>query len=157
MAQEVFLIKTLPGFSVIGKEGSTQDPAFKIETLWQNAENHFSEVARMVVFSSSSPLLWGVMSDFAHQLKPWEKNYQEGLYLAGYQLIDDKLIPPEGWRKWDIPARSYFISEVDVDYPSSFEKGIALLERNGYVLSAAPMDLSKNGRTYILFPVEALS
>jgi hypothetical protein len=157
MTNDVFLVETLPAFSIIGKEGTTQDPSFQIERLWAEAENHFPEVARMVLFSFSAPVLWGVMSDFSRQLKPWEKNYQNGLYLAGYQLLDSQLIPPEGWQKWDIPARDYFVEEIGDDYSSSFKRGIASLTRNGFSLSGAPMDYSKNGRTFIYFPIEALS
>jgi hypothetical protein len=145
------------GFSVIGKEGSSQEGAGFVERQWNEAENHLKEILPVVRYRSGDPIFWGLMSDFSHSLQPWEKDFTEGLYLAGFELLDPKLIPPEGWAKWDVPAMNYLVIEVGDSYPDSFKEGLALLTSLGYVLSAAVFDHAERGKTYLYYPIESLS
>jgi hypothetical protein len=145
------------GFSVLGKEGSTRDGAGFVERLWKEADSHLNEIIRVVRFRSGDPIFWGLMSDFSHSLQPWENDFTEGLYLAGFELLDPKLIAPEGWVRWDVPSQRYLVLEVGASYPDSFKEGLALLSQLGYVLSAAVFDHGEVGKTYLYYPIESLS
>jgi hypothetical protein len=97
------------------------------------------------------------MSDFSRSFKPWENNYSEGLYLAGFELEDDRLIPPNGWTKWNVPAQTYLTLKMDGDYRATLEKGLALIAANGYVLSGAIFDHGEEGTMWLYFPVDSAS
>ena len=82
-------------FSVIGKEGSTDDGDGFIQKLWDNANSHFNEVAHLAKRNENGGLcgIWGVMSDFSHSFNPWENNFSQGLYLAGLECSEDAQAP----------------------------------------------------------------
>ena len=54
-------------FTVIGKEGSTNDGDGFIARLWEDANGHFSEVAHLAKKDGKGNLagIWGAMSDFS--------------------------------------------------------------------------------------------
>ena len=105
--------KTLPAFSVIGKEGSTKDNPSIVLELWEEANGHFMEIADLAKKDEMGRLshVWGLMSDLSRRLLPWEEQFSLGLYLAGVE-VDKDAVPPVGWVKWDIPERTYLIMEV---------------------------------------------
>ena len=101
-------------FSVIGKEGSTEDGPGFVQNLWADANSHFVEVAHLAKKDESGNLagIWGAMSDFSHSFHPWEDDFTKGLYLAGVECWDDAQ-PPEGWTKWVIPGFEYLQVECE--------------------------------------------
>ena len=103
-------------FSVIGKEGSTNDGNGFIQKLWQDANENFEEVSHLAKRDNEGNILgiWGAMSDLSGSFKPWEDNFTKGLYLAGVEVNDDA-IPPKGWTKWVIPSYEYIYVKCDED------------------------------------------
>ena len=67
-------------FVVIGKEGSTSDGKDFIQKLWDDANNHFNEVAHLAKKDAKGNIvgIWGAMSDISHAFKPWEDNFSQG-------------------------------------------------------------------------------
>lgn len=153
----LFVLKKLPPFSVVGFEGSTKEGADIVGKLWDKAEKHVEDVLPSLKKRTIFPIYWGLMSDFSRSLKPWENDYSEGLYLAGFELADNKLIPPEGWVKWDVPAQTYLMLKMEEDYRSTLVKGLALIQANGYVLSGAIFDHGEEGTMWLYFPVAVAS
>lgn len=88
-------------FSVIGKEGSTNDGNGFVNKLWENANNRFNEIEGLAKKDEKGNILgiWGLMSDFSRSFKPWEENFTKGLYLAGAEVMDDAEAP-DTWVKW---------------------------------------------------------
>ena len=76
-------------FTVIGKEGSTDDGAGFIQRLWDDANGHFDQVADLAKRDENGDLagVWGTMSDFSRSFSPW-KDFKEGLYLAGIECTE---------------------------------------------------------------------
>jgi hypothetical protein len=147
----------LPAFAVIGKEGATTlGPGF-VERLWNDAERDLPAIAAAVRYNGAMPVYWGLMSDFSHSLAPWANDFKDGLYLAGFELLDPKLIPPEGWVKWEVPERRYLVFPIGDDYEGSFRDGLKALQENGYALSGAVFDHAERGVSVLLFPVIPLS
>ena len=157
MMEKTFILKKLPPFSVVGFEGSTAAGDNLVPQLWDQAEKRLGDVFPSLKKRSIFPIYWGLMSDFSRSFKPWENNYSQGLYLAGFELEDTRLIPPEGWVKWDVPAQTYLALRLEGDYRSVLEKGLALIESHGYVLSGALFDHGENGEMWLYFPVEVAS
>jgi hypothetical protein len=153
----LFVLKKLPSFSVVGFEGSTAEGKDIVGKLWDKAEKNIADVLPSLKKRSIFPIYWGLMSDFSRALKPWENDYSEGLYLAGFELADTKLIPPEGWSKWDVPPQTYLTLKMEEDYRSTLEKGLALIAQNGYVLSGAIFDHGEEGTMWLYFPVAVAS
>ena len=145
-------------FSVIGKEGSTNDGNGFIQKLWQDANENFGEVAHLGKRDNEGNILgiWGAMSDFSHSFKPWEDNFSKGIYLAGVEVKDDA-IAPKGWTKWTIPAYEYIY--VKFDEPDIFPKVIEYLKENNLDLVGAVNDFNcpkENGQAYMFFPIRKL-
>lgn len=145
-------------FSVIGKEGSTNDGNGFIQKLWQDANENFSEVEHLAKKDSRGNILgiWGAMSDFTHSFKPWEDNFSKGLYLAGVEVNNDA-IPPNGWTKWTIPAYEYIYVKCEED--DIFSKVIEYLKDNNLQLVGAVNDFNcpeENGQLYMFFPIRKL-
>jgi hypothetical protein len=69
-------------FSVVGKEGSTNDGDGFIQKLWEDANNHYNEIVALVkTDKNGNPVgFWGAMSDFSRSFKPWEYNLSKGIY-----------------------------------------------------------------------------
>lgn len=61
-------------FTVIGKEGSTEDGEGFIGRLWENANSHFNEIAHLAKRDENGNIIgiWGAMSDFSRSFDPWE-------------------------------------------------------------------------------------
>ena len=144
-------------FSVIGKEGSTDDGDGFIQKLWDNANSHFNEVAHLAKRNENGALcgIGGVMSDFSHSFNPWENNFSQGLYLAGVECNDDAKAP-EGWTKWIIPGYEYIHAECEG--MDTFSSMIEYLNSNNIKLAGAVHDFTdpKTGKNYMFFPIRKL-
>lgn len=145
-------------FSVIGKEGSTNDGNGFIQKLWQDANENFEEVSHLAKRDNEGNILgiWGAMSDLSGSFKPWEDNLTKGLYLAGLEVNDDA-IPPKGWTKWVIPSYEYIYVKCDED--DIFSKVIKYLKDNNLQLVGAVNDFNcpeENGQLYMFFPIRKL-
>ena len=59
-------------FSVIGKEGSTEDGPGFVQNLWEDANSHFAEVAHLAKKDENGNLvgIWGAMTDFSRSFQP---------------------------------------------------------------------------------------
>ncbi len=147
---------TKPSFSVIGKEGSTEEGEGFIGRLWAEANGHFHEIAHLAKKDASGNLvgIWGAMSDFSRSFAPWEDGFAKGLYLAGVECRDDAE-PPEGWVKWTIPGSSYICVE---NTEGAFGQGLAYLQENGLSLAGAVHDFTcpRTGKGYLFFPIRRL-
>lgn len=147
---------TKEAFTVIGKEGSTNDGEGFIERLWEDANSRFGEIAHLVKADENGvPIgVWGAMSDFSRSFKPWE-DFSEGLYLAGAECVDGAEAP-EGWVKWTIPAFEYLYAECESD--DTFDEMLQYLEDNGITLAGAVHDFTcpQTGKSYMYFPVKRL-
>lgn len=143
-------------FTVIGKEGSTNDGEGFIARLWEDANSHFGEIAHLAKKDENGvPLgVWGAMSDFSRSFKPWT-NFSEGLYLAGAEC-EDGAEAPEGWVRWIVPAYEYL--RVERESESTFPDMIRYLDENGLTLTGAVHDFTcpQTGRGYMLFPIKRL-
>lgn len=145
-------------FSVIGKEGSTNDGNGFIQKLWRDANENFEEVSHLAKRDNEGNILgiWGAMSDLSGSFKPWEDNFTKGLYLAGVEVKDDA-IPPKGWTKWVIPSYEYIYVKCDED--DIFSKVIKYLKDNNLQLVGAVNDFNcpeENGQLYMFFPIRKL-
>ena len=144
-------------FSVIGKEGSTEDGAGFVQNLWADANSHFAEVAHLAKKDENGNLvgIWGAMTDFSRTFRPWEDGFSKGLYLAGIECPNDAE-PPKGWTKWIIPGFEYLYAECDRD--TVFSEMIAYLQENNIPLAGAVHDFTcpQTGRNYMFFPIKKL-
>ncbi|MBP3637728.1 MAG: GyrI-like domain-containing protein [Clostridia bacterium] len=146
---------TKPGFTVIGKEGSTRDGDGFIQRLWADANSHFGEIAPLAKMENGQLCgVWGAMSDFSRTFQPWEENFTQGLYLAGAECRDDAE-PPTGWVKWVIPGYEYLRVESS---PDAFPATLAYMEQHGLSLAGAVHDFTDpaTGKEYMLFPIRRL-
>ena len=144
-----------PGFTVIGKEGSSREGDGFIQRLWAEANGSFGEIAHLAKMENGCLCgVWGAMSDFSRAFQPWEEGFTQGLYLAGAECIDGAE-PPAGWTKWVIPGYEYLQVESG---PSAFANGLACLEQQGLTLAGAVHDFTdpSTGRSYMLFPIRRL-
>ena len=144
-------------FTVIGKEGSTEDGEGFIKRLWDEANARFGEVETLAKRDEEGGLagIWGVMSDLSRSFRPWEDNFTKGLYLAGIEAKDEAEAP-EGWVKWVIPSYEYLYTEEDG--PDTFGRVISYMEENGISLAGAAFDFNcpQDGKSYLFFPVRRL-
>lgn len=145
-------------FSVIGKEGSTNDGDGFIQRLWEDANSHFGEIQHLAKKDENKNIagIWGAMSDFTRTFQPWQENFTKGLYLAGVEAEDDAEAP-EGWTKWTIPAYEYlYIKCVD---GNEFSKVTTYIKEHGLELAGAVHDFNcpqENGQGYMFFPIRKL-
>lgn len=151
---------TKEAFSVIGKEGSTNDGPGFIGKLWQAANEGFAEIAPLVKRDASGDLvgLWGLMSDFDRAFRPWEDDFSKGLYLAGAEVMDDATTPA-GWVKWTAPASEYLRVKITGDPGEGFRQAMVYLGENGLTLAGAVYDFNapdENGQLYMYFPIRRL-
>ncbi|MCY6960106.1 GyrI-like domain-containing protein [Clostridium brassicae] len=151
-------IKT--SFSVIGKEGSTDDGNNFVKNLWENANNHFDEIEFLAKKDEEGNIsgIWGLMSDFSRNFKPWEENFTRGLYLAGVEVMDDVEVP-DTWIKWTVPAFEYLYIKVDNKYEEAFSYVLNYMDNNNIKLEGAVFDYNcpkENGQLYLFFPMRRL-
>ncbi|MCI5551631.1 MAG: GyrI-like domain-containing protein [Clostridiales bacterium] len=146
-----------PSFTVIGKEGSTNDGSGFIQRLWQEANSHFDEIAHLAKRDEAGNLcgIWGAMSNFSRSFKPWESNFSRGLYLAGAECIDGA-DAPKGWTKWIIPGYEYLY--VESEGMETFSQMITYLADNNIELVGAAYDFTepKTQQGYMYFPIRKL-
>ena len=144
-------------FSVIGKEGSTEEGLGFIKKLWDDANSHFTEVASLAKKDQNGSILgvWGAMSDFSRSFKPWEDNFTKGLYLAGVEVTDDAQ-PPQNWVKWTIPGYEYIY--VKKTKPEYIYRGYRLFKQKNIQLAGAVHDFicPEDGQGYMFFPIRRL-
>ena len=144
-------------FSVIGKEGSTDDGQSFIKTLWADANGHFIEVEQSAKRDENGVLvgIWGLMTDCSRSFQPWEDNFSRGLYLAGVECLDDAEAP-DGWTKWIVPGYEYLCAEcTDSD---TFSAVLDYMKQNGIPLVGAVHDFTcpASGKNYQYFPIRKL-
>lgn len=141
-------------FNIIGKEGSTEDGPGFVQSLWNDANSHFAEVAHLAKKDENGNLagIWGTMTDFSRSFQPWEDGFSRGLYLAGVECADDAE-PPKGWTKWTVPGFEYLRVECDRD--GIFPEMIAWLQENHIPLAGAVHDFAcpRTGKNYMYFPI----
>lgn len=144
-------------FSVIGKEGSTNDGPGFIKKLWDDANTHFSEVISLAKKDENNNItgIWGAMSDFSRSFNTWEDNFTKGLYLAGVEVTDDAQ-PPQGWAKWTIPSYEYIYLKNETH--NTFADVIKYLYDNNIHLAGAVHDFTcpNTGEYYLFFPIRKL-
>lgn len=145
---------SLPSLNIIGREGSTHDGPGFIQRLWNEANEHFSEIEPLVKRNESGiPAgFWGAMTDFSRSFQPWENNFSEGLYLAGAECVDGAE-PPSGWTKWILPSFEYLKVE-DADFSAVLQ----YMTENNLRLVGAIHDFTDpaTGKGYMLFPIQKL-
>lgn len=143
-------------FAVIGKEGSTGDGEGFIQKLWDDANNHFQEVAHLAKRDAAGKLagIWGAMSDLSRSFQPWEENFSKGLYLAGVECIDTAEAP-DGWTKWLVPGYEYIVVE---NRKGAFEKTLGQMKEEGVSLAGAIHDYTDpaTGKGYLYFPIRKM-
>ena len=146
-----------PAFTVIGKEGSTNDGPDFVRRLWEEANACFAEVAHLAARDEQGNILgiWGVMTDFSRAFLPWEDDFSKGSYLAGVECPDDAAAP-EGWTKWTVPGFEYLRVECDRD--TVFPDTVAYLRGMGIPLVGAVQDFTcpATGKNYMLFPIKKI-
>ena len=146
-----------PAFSVMGKEGSTQQGQGFIQKLWAEADAHFDEVGALVKRDEQGNLsgIWGAMTDFSRSFMPWEENFSKGLYLAGFEC-GDEVCTPEGWTKWRVPGYEYICAELECG--DTFSQVLDYMKANGLPLAGAVQDFSNpaDGKNYMLFPIRRI-
>jgi predicted transcriptional regulator YdeE len=144
-------------FSVIGKEGSTDDGQSFIKTLWADANGHFMEVEKAAKRDENGVLvgIWGLMTDCSRSFQPWEDNFSRGLYLAGVECSDDAEAPL-GWTKWTVPGYEYLCAECTEG--DTFPVILDYMKQNGIPLVGAVHDFTfpANGKQYLYFPIRKL-
>lgn len=144
-------------FSVIGKEGSTEDGEGFIKKLWDDANTHFNEVVLLGKKDDQGNLLgiWGLMSDSSRSFNPWEDNFSKGLYLAGVEVKEDAQ-PAQGWVKWTIPSYEYIY--VKNENNDTFTEVIRHLNEHNIPLVGAVHDYicPEDGQGYMFFPIRKL-
>ena len=144
-------------FTVIGKEGSTQDGPGFIQRLWADANGHFDEVQPLAKIDDNGNLagIWGAMSDLSRSFLPWEDGFSRGLYLAGVECADDAEAP-EGWTKWIIPGFEYLRAECEGE--NTFSEMLDYLGQNQIPLAGAVHDFTcpASGKSYMLFPIRKI-
>lgn len=150
-------LRVKAAFTVIGKEGSTADGPGFIQRLWEQANACFGEIQALVKRDAAGNAcgFWGAMSDFSRTFMPWEKNFTQGLYLAGAECADD-VEAPEGWTKWVVPGFEYL--SVENDGGGAFEAGLAYLSAHNLTLAGAAQDYicPMTGKGAVLFPIRRL-
>ena len=144
-------------FSVIGKEGSTDDGQSFIKALWTDANGHFEEVQPLAKCDGNGTLvgIWGLMSDCSHSFQPWVDNFSRGLYLAGVECLDDAEAP-DGWTKWTVPGYEYLCAECTEG--DTFPVVLDYMKQNGIPLVGAVHDFTcpANGKQYMYFPIKKI-
>ena len=144
-------------FVVIGKEGSTLDGEGFIQSLWDNANTHFPEVAHLAKKDANGNIvgIWGAMSDISHSFQPWEDGFRKGLYLAGVECVDNAQAP-DGWTKWTIPGYEYIVVE---NHKGIFKDTVRQMSEAGIPLVGAVHDYTDpaTGKNYLYFPIRKIS
>lgn len=86
----------------------------------------------------------------------WSDGFSRGYYLAGIETNIDA-VAPRGWEKWIMPARKYFVCEVELNsYMEVFNQVIKYeLPSRNLKLSGATCDFTdpNSGKNYIYFPI----
>ncbi len=149
-----YKIVNKPAFSVIGRLGSTEAGEGFIARLWQQANENFSEVAPLAKKKADGSFagFWGLMSDMGMNFAPWEDGFTRGLYLAGVE-VESGAEAPEGWVKWDAPAREYLVALAG---PEAFSLALEHIKEQGWTLSGAVYDFTDpgSGEASQYFPID---
>lgn len=154
-------ILDLPEIAVIGKEGLCTAEKNIVQQLWQEANQHFHEVAALAMRNPDGTYagFWGAMSDESKAFRPWTHQFSRGLYLAGVETYADA-IAPEGWTKWVMPARKYIVVDVEPNrYDEIFDEVIHhIISEKGMKLVGVVCDYTEpaTGKNKLFFPVASL-
>ncbi|MBE5962920.1 MAG: GyrI-like domain-containing protein [Lachnospiraceae bacterium] len=148
---------TKSAFVVIGKEGSTKEGNGFIQRLWMDANSHFGEIEKLVKRNEDGSMagVWGAMSDFSREFRPWQNEFTQGLYLAGAECRDDA-VAPEGWTRWIVPGFEFL--KVKNEGIDMFGRMIAYMKTNHIELVGAVHDFTcpKTGEGFMFFPIKKL-
>ena len=147
-------------FSVIGKEGSTNDRNGFVNKLWENANNNFNDIEYLAKKDEEGNVLgiWGLMSDFSRNFHPWEENFTKGLYLAGVEVMNDAEAP-DTWIKWTVPRFEYLYVKVENEYKEALSYVLNYMDNNNIKLAGAVFDYNcpeENGQLYLFFPIRRI-
>ncbi len=152
----MYEIRKKESFAVIGKLGSTEEGEGFIQRLWQEANDHFQEIAPLAKRSEDGSFagFWGLMSDGGMHFQPWTGGYSHGLYLAGAE-VESSAEAPEGWAKWVSPGYEYLVTPAG---PQAFSQGLDHLKREGLTLAGAVYDYTdpRSGESFQFFPIRKL-
>jgi len=144
-------------FTIIGKEGCTEQGTDFIAKLWQDANAHFEEVEHLAKRDENGKLggFWGAMSDMSRNFLPWEENFSKGRYLAGIEC-EDSAEAPEGWTKWVVPGFVYLYAECEGT--DTFSKMLQYMDERDITLAGAVHDFTcpQTGKNYMFFPIRKL-
>ncbi len=150
---------TITPRTLIGKEGDTAEGEGFIERLWAEANSRFGEIAPMVRMTEEGmPVaIWGAMTDRGRRFLPWEKDFTDGLYLAGTELSPGEVAVPVGWTTWDLPGFVCLRFAV-VPGEDTFSRGLAwLIERDIPLVGAVQeWTIPAEGKCALLFPIERI-
>lgn len=145
---------TLPKITLIGKCGSSKDGKDFVRDLWTELNKNFSEISYLAKWDESGALkgLWGAMSDESLSFKPWEGGYENGLYLAGVEAVDDA-VAPSSWTKWVIPSFEYI--KAKVESTETFKELIGYLIANKINLVGSVQNFTnpKTNENFLMFPI----
>ena len=149
---------TMPSFSVIGKEGSTDEGLGFMQRLWAESNGNFKEIYPLAAADRRGELagIWGLRSDMGMNYLPWEENFTKGRYLAGVQVRDDAEAPA-GWTKWTVPA--YECVRVRISGANAFREGMDYLKENGLELVGGINQFMTPGDgslSYLYFPIKRI-
>lgn len=149
-------------FSVIGKMGTglAIDSSKWIPSLWQEANNNFSEISNLAKLDASGNIMgiWGAMSDINENFERWK---DEGKYLAGCE-VNDGAIAPDGWIKWILPAFRYVVIKCTQETYSETLHQITsdYLPSRGHKIVGAIQEFynpsNNNGELSLYFPIEKI-
>lgn len=144
-------------FIVIGKEDSTYAGSDFIKRIWEDASIHFNEISHLVKKDANGELvgIWGAMSDMSRTFKPWEDDFNTGLYLAGIECIDEAEAP-EGWTKWIVPGYEYL--RIECTKENIFNDTIEYMKQENIPLVGAVHEFTcpKTKKNYMYFPIRKI-
>jgi hypothetical protein len=152
-------IVNLPEIAIIGKLGLCTKERNIVQELWNQANTHFSEVAPLGMKEKDGSYVgfWGAMSDETMSYFPWTDNFTKGYYLAGIEVYQDTIVP-DGWTKWNMPARIYLKVLIEPSHYSSIFTNVIQnkIPEMKMELSGAVCDFTEpaTGKNYLLFPVK---
>lgn len=154
-------IRSLSETALIGREGLCTKECNCVQELWKQTNEHFTEIAHLAKKTEKGTYsgFWGAMSDEGMSFQPWTDGFSRGLYLAGCE-VNENAEAPEGWKKWILPARTYLITEVDMEHYSAIFRTVLnqFLAEEHLKLAGAVCDYTDplSGRNYLYFPVEMM-
>jgi predicted transcriptional regulator YdeE len=146
-------------FTVIGKQGNTNEGEDFVNALWKKANEGMNEIASLVKCDGRGmPVgFWGIRSSFTTPFAEWENG--EGLYMAGLEAKDGSFAPM-GWTKWVIPESVYVSVQVEGTIEAAVSEVKKYCEKNHLIITGAYheyMNVFLPGQLILFFPVKEKS